>query len=484
MGCCKYSSEYISSNQTNIDNNFISDYMLNAPEHCVKVYLYGLYKCNNPESLDNNIDDIAKALNLSYEDTVSAFIYWEDYNLIQVVNKDPLEVRYLPIKNASSQIKKFNTDKYKAFNIKAQEIIEKRMISPSEYQEYYYLIENRHIEPDALIMIIKYCVDLKGANISSSYILTVAKNWIFDGILTCDMVEERIQDLARNSEEIQAVLKALGIRRRATEEEYRLYLTWQKQLDFSQENILYLAKKAKSKGAGFNKLDAYITKCYNLRLTTTYEIDDYFNNLDNMYELAKNVCKNLGLRYDNLETIVDSYIAQWLNIGFEYEAIVKIATYCFKLSIRSLEGMNGKVAQLYKLGLLTSESIDEYIEDLAKDDNKIISILQKLGIDRCVISTDRSMYKTWLYTWQISDELIDFAIDKSIGMAMPMQYLNKLLSTFYNKKITTEEQAKESMEYKKQPNNAKTIVAENARGAEYSKQQLNSLINNLFEVEI
>ncbi|MBE5735142.1 MAG: hypothetical protein E7361_01690 [Clostridiales bacterium] len=483
MSCCKYSSEYISKNQTSIENVFINDFMLNAPENCVKVYLYGLYKCNNPESLDNNLSDISKALNYTEDDVISAFMYWEELNLVNIITKDPLEVRYLPIKNATSQLKKFNPDKYQSFNIKAQELLEKRMISPSEYQEYYYLIENKKIEPDALIMIIKYCVDMKGANIASSYILTVAKNWIFDGILTCDQVEERLMDLARNGEDISLVLKTLGIRRRASEEEYRLFLEWKNNLEMQQDIIVHLAKKAKAKGAGFNKLDALVGKCYTLKLNTTQEIDDYFNNLDSLYDLARTTCKGLGLRYDSVETVVDNYIAPWINLGFEPDAIIKLANYCFKFSIRTLEGMNGKMNQLFKLGLLTSDAIDEYLYDLAKDDESIQVILGKLALDRCVNSSDRNMYRVWLYTWGISEELIDFAIEKSVGMSMPMQYMNKLLSSFYSKKITTVEEAKSMLSDKKPYSNPKP-TAEKAKGTEYSKTQLNSLINNLFEVEI
>ncbi len=485
MSCCKYSSEFISSNKTSIDNVFINDFMLQAPEKCVKVYLYGLYKCNNPDSLDNNILDIAKQLNYTPEDIISAFMYWEDLNLIQILSREPLEVRYLPIKNGSLHIKKFNVEKYKAFNTKAQELITGRMISPSEYQEYYYLIENKHVESDALIMIIKYCVDKKGGNISSNYILTVAKNWIFDGILTCAQVEERLLELERNSEDIQMVLKALGIRRKASEDEYSMYLAWKNDMEMSQEIILHIARIAKSKGAGFIKLDNLINKCYSLNLTSVLEIDDYFNNLDNMYELAKQVCKNLGIRYDNLEIIVDTYIVPWINLGFEPDALTKIANYCLKAGTKTIDGMDGRVNQMFKLGLLTAKAIEDYIIDLGKNDEKIEAILQALGLDRCVNSTDRYFYKTWTQVWEIDEELMNYAIELSIGKSMPMQYINKILSTYHTKSITNVDDAKKLDFAKSAPNKSNNKGdCENAKGKEYSKRQLNSLISNLFEVEI
>ena len=328
---------------------------------------------------------------------------------------------------------------------------------------------------------------MKGANIAGNYILTVAKNWIFDGIKTCDDVQERMLELDRNSSDVQLVLKALGLRRKATEEEYRLYLNWKNELGVEHENIMHLARKVKAKGAGFSKLDGYVAKCYALKLESKKEIDDYFNNLDSMFELAKSTCRAMGLRYDNLETVVDNYIAPWVSLGFEADAIIKIANFCFRYSVRTLEGLHGKINQMYRQGLLTVDSIDEYIQDLAKNDDNIIKILQKLGIDRNVSSSDRSMYNIWINTWHIQDDLLEFAIEKSIGMNMPMQYLNKLLSSFYSKKITTIEEAEKLITERKSFNyekNEKSKAPEKAKGKEYSKDELNSLINNLFEVEI
>ena len=175
MTFCKFSTEYTSNSFVQIENSFLSEFMPNAPENCVKVYLFGLYKCNNPLALDNNIESFSQILNLSQEDIVSCFLYWQELGLVQLLGTTPLEVRYLPVKHGSVKLKKFNKDKYKAFNMKAQELIA-RMITPLEYQEYYYLIESMHIEPDALLMIIDYCVKQKGDTVGYSYILTVAKN--------------------------------------------------------------------------------------------------------------------------------------------------------------------------------------------------------------------------------------------------------------------------------------------------------------------
>ena len=124
MAFCEFSSEVVGKNSITIDNVFVTDFLPNASENCVKVYLYGLYLCST--SRDNSIENFAKAMNMSEEDLVSVFYYWQEQGLVQVLNIDPIQIRYLPVKNSLQKMKKYNVDKYTAFNISAQEIIGKK----------------------------------------------------------------------------------------------------------------------------------------------------------------------------------------------------------------------------------------------------------------------------------------------------------------------------------------------------------------------
>ena len=139
MAFCRYSSEFVSRNNITLDNTFINEFMPNAPDICVKVYLYGLTKCNNSSSIDNTIEDFVKVLNVPSEDIENAFYYWQEMGLVQVLNLDPIEVRYLPVSKGSSKLKKYNVDKFKNFNISVQELIEGRMITPREFEEFLAL---------------------------------------------------------------------------------------------------------------------------------------------------------------------------------------------------------------------------------------------------------------------------------------------------------------------------------------------------------
>ena len=99
MAFCKFSSEFVISNQTAVDNFFINEFLPSAPDNCVKVYLYGLYKCTNPNSFDNSIEAFANTLNMSTQDIEDAFLYWQEQGLVQVLFTVPLQIRYMPLKN-------------------------------------------------------------------------------------------------------------------------------------------------------------------------------------------------------------------------------------------------------------------------------------------------------------------------------------------------------------------------------------------------
>jgi DNA replication protein DnaD len=341
------------------------------------------------------------------------------------------------------------------------------------------------IEKEALLKIIDYCVSLKGKNVSVTYIVAVAKNWIYDGVRTSEDVDNRLVEQERVSGDVVLVLKAMGSKRQATAEEYQLYLNWTKDMDMPLDLIVHIAKKTKSKT--FNKLNDQIMKCYSNRLLSIKEVDEFLEQNEEMLSLAKVVVKNLGLWYDNLENVVDTYIRPWVNMGFEKDAIVSLSNFAFRSNIRTLDGLNNNINNFYKLGLLTVASLDSYMADIVKNDAVIANILQELGINRGVISSDRTMYKSWLYDWGVSQELIDFAVELSKGKYMAMQYLNRVLAEYHSNKITTIEMAKNfKLSFGGTPTVSKknTTDAKAAKKREYSKKELDSLFDDIEEINI
>ena len=89
-----------------------------------------------------------------------------------------------------------------------------------------------------------------------------------------------------------------------------------------------------------------------------------------------------------------------------------------------------------------------------------------------------------MYDWGVSEELIEYGATQSKGKYLPMQYLNKMLSEYRNKSVTTVEEAKKitvEVDTKKQ---SQTTTTKAAAKRDYSKKELDSLFDNIFEVEL
>ncbi len=483
MAFCKYSSSRETVDTVAIDSKFLRDYIGTAPENCLKVYLYGLLKCQNSAGADNTLDDFVATLGLEKDDVINCFLYWQDQNLVQVLDLEPIEVRYLPTKDNIKNIKKIESKKYETFVHEIQEILSGRQIGPNEYYKYIDFIETNHIEACDFNMIVKYCVQRKGNNINSNYILTVAKVWIDEGIRTAEKIEEKIENLTIISSDASLVAKALKFHGNLAIEHQQMYEKWIKSYGFNQNTILQVAKKvaSKLKSNSFDTLDKVLTRYYELKLLSFSEIEEYEANKHDLISLAKDVNKSLGVYYESVDNEIDTYILPWISRGFDRESLLLIANCCFKNSVRTLEGMDESVQKFYKQGLTSVNSISNYLSQVLSVDNCIKEILSILNIDRRVNSFDRSFYRTWTYVYGFSDEIIKYGASVSVGKINAMQYLNTLLTNWHDKKLATLD------DVKKQKNEVCTPKTSNIKGKSFgnvSTEEANALFDNLDDINL
>ena len=478
MAFCKFSSQLVNSSSINIDASFLNDYLPIAPESCIKIYLFGLLKCYNSSANDNTLDNFVSVLNYSKEDILSAFHYWQEQNLVQIISVEPFEVRYLPVKNSLGVLKKFKKDKYTSFNLSAQEIIEDRMITPNEYNEYYSVMESMDIDQAAMLMIMKYCADTKGKNINYPYIITVAKNWAYEGIKTSKDVEQKLNELNLISKDLSDIAKALKYKGNIAIEYKDNYVKWRDSLGYELGTILYVANNQKEKTKyKFETLDAKLNKYFELNLKSIQEIEEYESNKDYLESLAKKLITRLRARFYDVATLSEVYLIDWLKKGYSEDTLMFIADFCMKKNKRDILQMDETINKLYKLGLTNIDSIGKYLNDLIAIDQKIKEIINAHELNRKVTSYDRENYKIWTVDWKMPDELINYASFLAVGKSNVFSYINKILSNWYQNKIHTLEEAKKNQP-KIEPN-TNTVTCHS-----FSKDDLDALFDNLDEVEL
>ena len=105
MGLCRMSREGIKNGCITLDNKFVTDYMPAADEIRLKVYLFGLLSCADPDSPDNTTYHFCNALSITPEQLKEAFEYWSSEGLVTIVSDSPLEVRYNLVKGLEDKLK-------------------------------------------------------------------------------------------------------------------------------------------------------------------------------------------------------------------------------------------------------------------------------------------------------------------------------------------------------------------------------------------
>ncbi|MCL2569876.1 MAG: DnaD domain protein [Firmicutes bacterium] len=449
MAFVSFSAQSVLGNTTTVSNVFINEYLPTLPDNCVKVYLYGLHLCSSGDRYDNEIEHFARTMSLSREDIISIFTYLSDLGLVQILSLNPIQIKYLPVISGGHRLKKIKKGKYDDFNAQLQAIFNtdtisntNRMISSNDFGEYHSMMEYLHIEPQALVMIAKYCVDLKkDKNVSTNYILTVAKNWAYAEIKTVESVEKKIMDDGVDSKNIQKILVAMGSKKTPEPADFEMYHKWKNDMGFGLDVIIHVAKGTKG---GMSALDTRILKYFELKLFEIAEIKDFEDNKQNLRKLARAINKEIGEFYADVDSVIENYIRNWQMMGFDDNTLMAVAKYCFKSNVKTLDGMNRVIERFYKLGVTNVSAIENFVGNKVTQDKVVKDVLEKLGSSREVNSFDRNFYNTWKSDWKMPDELIEYAITMAKDKASPMAYMNKILSSYHDKGIQTAADAKKT----------------------------------------
>ena len=424
---------FVKKSFTDVENKFITKYLPILEPIAVKVYLYALYLCQNGHS-SYTLSDLAASLEISEERAEEYFKYLEEFELVSIVSTSPFEVKILEAENVYGKPKKYKPEKYADFTKNVQNILSGRMISVDEYREYFYFMEDEGFDEDALVMIINYCVSLKDNAIGFNYIKKVIKSFAQDKITTAKKVDERLSDYTSTTPALIKLFNELSIHKKPDISDDKYYKKWTSELGFEDDAIICAAKNFKVKSC--DKIDLALEELYKNRKFDVKEIQDYCKNKNSLYTLAHNIAKNLGVYMQNSAPYVENYVSVWCNYGYTFYCLEKISSYCFKHGKNSFEDMNGFIVSLYDEGIITDESVNEYISTKDAQDKLLKKILETCGLTRKIVNWDRECLIRWK-SWNFSDEMLFEAAKLSEGKSNPLAYMNAILSTWKSENVFT-----------------------------------------------
>jgi DNA replication protein dnaC len=434
MSFCSFSREFNENAYTAVENQFITKYMPGADDFAVKVYLYGLYLCQNSDS-DFNVFSMAEVLKTTREKIEEAFAFWEDYDLVEILSHEPFVVNYLPVRSAVGRPKKIRYEQYGDFNKELQRKMQQvgKFVSYNDSIKYMHFLDENNIQPQAFLLIAEYCINKQGESVSPSYIFNKAKKFIRNGWTTYEQVERELSNYNAHEGDLIAVFGALSVFKKPEEADYSLYEKWTETFGFSKGAVLEAAKHLKR--GNTDSLDILLTELSEKGKTAQEDVKNYLAERDMLASLTFRIGRKLGVKVSNPAPYIDEYTEKWYNCGFEESSLSDIALFCLRTDRNDFNSMNELVRQLFSSGIVSAESVEEYLK--AKNaELKLFTRIQSFCGSLKKSVANLSLIETW-HSWNFSDEMILEAAKRSAGSGNPIPYMNKILSDWKHSGISS-----------------------------------------------
>ena len=426
MAFCSFSKDNDGNSFVTLENKFITKYLPDADGFAVKVYLYGLYLCKNPDA-DFSLASMAEVLNSTEEQIVSAFDFWEDYDLVEIISKSPFAVQYLPVKSALGRPKKVRYEQYGDFNKELQRKLQTvgKFVSAGDYRKYMRFLEENPMQPQALLLIVEYCINKQRENFSPSYVFNKAKKLLKNGCSTYEQVERELSSFNAHEADLIQVFTALGSYQKQPDEgDYSLYRKWTETLGFTKDGVIATAKKVKR--GSVTALDFALEELYEKGKTNAEEIENYLTERETLTSLTFRIARKLGVKVSNPATYIDEYVEKWFACGYEDATLLDVALYCLKTDRGSFDCMNAVVEKLFAGGIVAKEDVKAFLKERANEWKLFEKIREICGNVR-KSAVNVSMIRTWK-EWAFTDEMILEAATRSASSANAIPYMNKILT--------------------------------------------------------
>ena len=442
MSFCSFSREFNENTYTSVENQFIVKYLPNADGFAVKVYLYGLYLCQNADS-DFTVLSMAEVLKAPKEKIEEAFAFWEDYDLVEILSREPFAVSYLPVRSAVGRPKKIRYEQYADFNKELQRKMQGvgKFVSYNDSIKYMHFLEENNIQPQAFLLIAEYCINKQGESVSPSYIFNKAKKFIRNGWVTYEQVERELGNYNAHESDLAAVFSALALYKKPDESDYALYEKWT-EAGFSRAAVLEAAKHLKR--GNMSGLDMLLSELAEKGKLSPEEIGGYLAERDMLASLTFRIGRKLGVKVSNPAPYIDEYTEKWYTCGYDEASLADIALFCLRSERNSFSAMNELIGQMFAGGVVSPDSVAEYLK--AKNDElKLFTRIQSYCGNLRKSPANLSLVETWR-SWNFSDRMILEAAKRSAGSANPIPYMNKILSDWKHSGVTEPERIPEKPE--------------------------------------
>lgn len=285
--------------ETKIPDIFFTEYMNQASGEFVKVYLYIAFLAKYNKEI--KINDMSKALNLSFKTIQEALAYWEEQELLVKKNNGYIladlqekELFKLYSPRLTSSPEKALSNAKNQYRAKAIEEINNScfqgMMSPSWYNDIDLWFNKYGFDEQVMIALFRYCLDHSALN--RPYVQAVADAWHqnhiqnFTDLDNYYAKQEKLSLLQKN------VSKKLGLTRGLTQYEKGYIEKWVVDYSYNMDVIEIALKKTTSKtNPNFEYLNTLISNWHEHNLRTPSDVNNYLEQMKSQNKNKKTLEK-------------------------------------------------------------------------------------------------------------------------------------------------------------------------------------------------
>jgi DnaD/phage-associated family protein len=264
-------SHSLGEDSTNVSNIFIDEYMQDANDAQIKIYLYLLRMMS--ANLSTSVSALADKFNHTEKDVIRSLKYWEKKGLISLEydasqnltgihmeditsqrslgrRKEDTVLRALPPVTQTREqskvtpiaapakpnysvamLRSFKQSDGQGLLFIAEQYFG-RTLNPTEISTIYYIHDELKFSDELLDYLMQYCVDNHKTDFR--YMEKVAINWSQEGITT--LKQARAENYKHDSD-IITIMKALGMENNPTDKEVSYINKWRGELGFTMDII-------------------------------------------------------------------------------------------------------------------------------------------------------------------------------------------------------------------------------------------------------
>ena len=463
---------------TAIENRFFLEYLPDAKGDYVKVYLFGLFACQNkPE--DYGLEDMAQELNLPVTDIEAALRYWERRALVSRISDNPPQYRFYspgqrqqspsPGMQVDTEYVSFAEAVYAAFG-------EKRKVTPGEIALAWEWVQDVGLPPETVLMLLHHCM-ARHLHFSFKKAEKIAVRMKEANVSTPEDADAFLQHDQAVHEGARKVLSRMGKRRLASDDELALYEKWVGEWGFEPQAVLDACAQTTGGDPSFKYLDGILSRLRGESDGRTgAQVKRKLEQEQDAKSRAQEVFLRLGARIAGPAAL---RLYESLLAIQPHEVLLLAADECCRTH-KNVEDMQALLLAWQSRGLRSEAAVREHLAHCRKINLALRELFDACGHNGRPTAADRALYEKWA-GWGYDQPLLLFAAEQArAAEGSKIAYLDKVLDMWHEAGITDLSQAQGRKKTASGPK-TKKVSAQQYTQRDYTEEELSAVSCDLIE---